>query len=171
MATSAQQQMFNALSKSMGKQKRQQRSDDIIDFITDHWYLFASSRAVVRDIKNRMGRDFPYTVDSLCDQLSIPANIFFKRCTAMELRGLFINFMTSKLRTVFIQCAKQSPDGEVCLFLVAGKSSLCVTNMQTSFEPGMMITYYKSTGELPDIHMFRVEDLPRRLPRLIPDKE
>ena len=157
---------FSAITKAMSQQKREQKSDDIIDFLKNHWNWFFYRRRDMLELVEQMGSQFPATVDAFCDQLGVPDNVWFRRSVAADLRQLFATFDASKAKQIFMTCVEKSQNGEACLFLIAGKSSLCVTNMQTQFEPGRMICYYKSTGELPDIHVFKADELPIRLPNL-----
>lgn len=162
---------MTAMSEAYREQRRQQKSDDIIEFIKIHWNLFCSRKDEMRNALDMLGTSVPYTVDALCDQLSIPANVFFKRSPVRDIEGALLNFPDSKFLELFTSCCRTSKNGEVCLFIIAGKKSLVLTNMQTSFNPGDVVMYFKSMGELPDIHIFKVDDAPKRMPTLFDHKE
>ena len=157
---------MDALSSAMRRQKREQKSDDIIEFLKAHWNWFFHRRRDMLQLLDGMGSQFPATVDAVCDQLGVPENVWFKRTPINEIKQLYLNFETSKARKLFINCVEKSRNHEACLFLVTGQSSMCITNMQTTFPPGRLICYHKSTGALPDIHLFKANELPIRLPNL-----
>lgn len=159
------------MEEAYAKQKKQQKSDDIIGFIKAHWSFFCSRRTDMTNAVEMLGSQVAYTVDALCDQLGIPDNVFFKRSPVVDVSGAILNFERSKLMELFVQCCASSKNGEACLFVVSGKKSIIITNMQTSFYPGAFIMYFKSLGEMPDIHVFGVEDAPKRLPNLFDHKD
>lgn len=166
MAEDERDAFMDALTVAMQKQGREQHSDDIITFLKDHWKWFFYRRKDMVDLVDQMGNQFPATVDAFCDQLGVPETVWFKRANAADLRQLFATFETSRIRKTFMTCVEKSASSEACLVLVAGKSSMCVTNMQTQYPAGSMICYYKSTGDLPDIHLFKADEIPARLPNL-----
>ena len=157
---------MSAIATAMRRQKREQKSDDIIEFLKAHWDWFFYRRSSMLQLMDGMGNQFPATVDAFCDQLGIPENVWFKRTPINDIKQLYLTFETSRAKKLFIDCVNKSRNHEACLFLVTGKSSMCITNMQTTFPPGRLICYQKSTGDLPDIHIFKANEVPLRLPNL-----
>ena len=157
---------MGAIAKSMRNQRREQKSDDIIEFLKTHWQWFFASKHEMTELVDNMGRQFPATVDAFCDQLGVPDNVWFKRAPAVDIRQLYVKFDKSRAKRLFVDCVEKSSNKEACLFLVAGQSSMCITNMQTHFEPGYMVCYFKSFGDLPDIQLFKADEVPIRLPNL-----
>lgn len=143
-------------------QAKQKKSDDIIQFIEANWKMFVPIRRMMTDTIMRLGRDVSYSVDSLCDLLGIPNNVYFKRTPVADIGGAILDFETSKLLELFNECRKHHD--EVCLVVVAGKKSICITNMQTAFDLCKYDIKYKA--EDVEIHIFKAKDMPIRLPKL-----
>lgn len=160
-----------SMSVAYAQQKKQQKSDEIIEFIKEHWNFFCGRRSDMKNAVDMLGSQVEHTVDALCDQLGIPSNVYFKRSPVVDVSGAILNFENSKLMELFVKCCSMSPRGEACLFVVAGKKSIVITNMQTTFYPGALIMYFKSLGEMPDIHIFSVNDAPKRMPNLFDHQE
>lgn len=154
------------LSAELKAQQKVKRSDDILDFIRDHWRFFVAKKYEMTNALDQLGKTVPYTVDALCDQLCMPESVYFKRSPVAQIGEAMVDFPHSALMKTFIECCGKSRHGEVCLFVVSGKHSLCITNMQTTFEPGRFICYYKSKGDLADVHVFKADDAAVRLPNM-----
>ncbi len=152
--------------------RKQRKSDDIIDFIIDNWKWFVRRKGDMIEIKNNISISSSYSVDALCDALNIPDNVFFKRSPVVDIGGALLNFPASKFMELFISCCEKSSNSEATLFIVAGKKSICITNMQTTFDDDIdMILYFRTKGDLPDIHIFKTGDLLKRLPDLFEKQE
>ena len=149
------------------EQRRQQRSNDIIDFIAANWKFFTPTRAAMNAIVSQLGQQVPYTVDALCDQLGLPNNVYFKRSPVADIGGTLLDFEKSKLFELFQGCLKNHR--ETCLFVVAGKKSVVITNMQLHFETVKYdFRYWDGDHE---IHIFKVSEAAERLPNLFNPKE
>lgn len=149
--------------------KREQKSNDIIEFIEEHWKLFVPRRSAMVAAKEQLGQQTTYSVDSFCDLLGIPTNVYFKRSPVIDIGGALLDFGKSKLLELFKKCVEAQPSHEAVLFVVAGKKSLCITNMQTHFETtNYDFRYWDDTIE---IHVFKAADAPLRLPNLFNPKE
>lgn len=160
---------FEALHEGMKQQKKAQRSDDIITFITDNWKIFSpNNRGAMIEAYRSLGRDVTYSVDSLCDALGIPSNVYFKRSPVADIGGAILNFENSSLLKLFDTCVEKSERGEVCLFIVAGTKSICITNMQTHFEEAVLDIKFKRPES--EIHIFKAKDASHRLRNLFNHK-
>lgn len=157
---------MNSMGEAYKEQKRLVKSDEIITFIKENWRLFCSTRSAMKNALDMLGTQVEYTVDALCDQLGIPPNVFFKRSPVKDVTWAILDFENSPFMQMFIKCCNQSQNGEACLFVVAGLKSIIITNMQTHFNPGSMIMYFKSMGDMPDIHVFSVRDAANRMPNM-----
>ena len=153
------------LQNGYKQQRGLQKTDDIIDFIKTHWKLFCRSRNEMMAAANAMGTNgIKYGVDSLCDQLAVPGNIFFKRSPVKDIGKAILNFRKSKLFEMFLGCCRPEFGNEACVFVVAGQSSIVITNMQTHLDNADLLCYIRSNGTANDIHIFRADEAPLRLP-------
>ena len=151
------------------EQKRQQKSNDIIQFIQDNWKLFTRTRSEMSGVVSQLGNQLPYTVDALCDALGVPNNVFFKRSPVKDVADAIINFPTSPLLDLFMKCKAVSRNGEACLVLVAGRKSIVITNMQTSFDVAQYDIWFRNDED--ELHIFKVSDANFRLPNIFNPKE
>lgn len=162
---------FSDIQAGLKQQRAARKSDDIIEFIESHWRFFVSRRREMKEALAQLGTpQFPYTVDSLCDLLGIPDNVYFKRLKCADVGAEVLSFGTSKLLKTFEDCLAMG-HREVLLFAVAGKKSICVTNMQTSFAEGQFICYIKRGENDRDIHLFLADQAQERLPSLLTPTE
>ena len=166
-------QAFRAgLQNGYKQQRGMQKTDDIIEFIKSNWKFFSSTKAEVQKAAEAMGANgIEYSVDSLCDQLGVPENVFFKRSPVKDIGKAILNFRKSKLFELFLNCCKEKFGNEACVFVVAGKSSIVITNMQTRMENADLLCYIRSAGTVNDIHIFRADEAPTRLPTLFNHSE
>lgn len=149
--------------------KREARSNDIIDFIESNWKLFSATRGAVSAAKAQLGQQTTYSVDAFCDLLGIPTFVYFKRSPVVDIGGALLDFGKSKLLELFKKCMTAQTNHEAVLFVVAGKKSLCITNMQTHFETtNYDFRFWDDTTE---IHVFKAADAQLRLPNLFNPKE
>ena len=151
------------------QERRQQKSNDIIQFITEHWKLFARSRSEMSAVTSQLGNQLPHTVDALCDALGLPTNVFFKRSPVKDVAAAILNFPSSQLLELFQKCKAVVKNGEACLVLVAGQKSIVITNMQTSFDNCKYDIWYRCDDD--EIHIFHIRDAAMRLPNLFTPKE
>ncbi len=157
------------LGAAYKQEKRIQKSNDIIDFIATHWRFFVAKRATMQGVMQQLGGPVPFTVDSLCDQLGIPQFVYFKRSPVADIGGTLLDFEGSKLYELFNKCIQNAPHHEACLFVVAGKKSICITNMQIHFETCKYdFRYWDGDTE---IHIFKASEAAERLPNLFNPKE
>lgn len=157
------------LGAAYKEEKRKQRSDDIVEFIRANWRFFAPTRAAMSAAYSQLGQQVPYTVDALCDQLGIAANVYFKRSPVADIGGTLLDFEGSKLFELFQKCISAQKGREACLFVVAGKKSICITNMQLHFETVKYdFRYWDGDNE---IHIFKASEAAERLPNLFNPKE
>ena len=160
---------FSDLGTAYKQQRRIQKSNDIITFIIDNWKLFTKTRAEMQAYAQQLGQQLPYTVDALCDQLGIPSFVYFKRSPVADIGGTLLDFENSKLMQLFTTCMNSVPNHEACLFIVAGKKSICITNMQTHFETCKYdFRYWDGDTE---IHIFKASEAANRLPNLFNPRE
>jgi hypothetical protein len=157
---------LDSIPQQAKRQSRNRKSDDIIEFIKKYWRLFCSSRYDMRNAVEQLGTTVPYSVDALCDLLGVPTNVLFKKVKVIDTSAALLDFEKSELFNQFVNLCQSFKSGEVCLFAVAGQRSLIITNMQTDYVEGRMHLLFKSMGNLPDIHVFRPEDAPLRIPTL-----
>lgn len=163
------QGFLSDLGAAYKEEKRKQRSNDIIEFIAANWRLFTPTKAAMNAIVQQLGQQVPYTVDALCDQLGIPANVYFKRSPVADIGGTLLDFEGSKLFELFQKCLSAQKSREACLFVVAGKKSICITNMQLHFETVKYdFRYWDGDNE---IHIFKSSEAAERLPNLFNPKE
>lgn len=161
-----------ATAQAYKQQKRLQKSDDIITWIEENWKLFCSNKQQMTAAVSQLGQQVPYSVDSLCDLLAIPQNVYFKRSPVADIGGTLLNFEKSKLLDLFLKCMIAAPTGEACLFVVAGKKSICITNMQTNFENCTYEFWYRDcVKEHIEVHVFRATEVNNRLPNLFNKEE
>ena len=156
-----------AVGQAYKQQKRIQKSDDILTWIEENWKLFCFKKAQMTAAVSQLGQKVPYTVDSLCDLLAIPNNVYFKRSPVADIGGTLLSFEGSKLFELFQKC--QQVAGECCLFVVAGKKSICITNMQTHFENCKYDFWYRDGST--EIHIFKATEVNDRLPNLFNKEE
>ena len=151
------------------QERRQQKSNDIIQFITDHWKLFARSKSEMFAVTRQLGNQLPYTVDALCDALGLPTCVFFKRSPVKDVAGAILSFPGSSLLELFLKCKEVTSNKEACLVLVAGTKSIVITNMQTSFDNCQYDIWYRCDDD--EIHIFHIKDAALRLPKLFNPEE
>lgn len=145
--------------------KAEQKSNDIIDWIVKHWPLFTATKQEMQDNYRQLGAQYPYTVDGLCDLLGLDNNIFFKKVKVVDTAVAFIRFERCPLFKLFTQCREAMKGKPVCLFAIAGESSLVITDMNTNYVNGLCHLFYRDQlGN--DINIFKAEDAPQRLPGL-----
>ena len=162
------QGFMSDLGAAYKEQKRKERSNDIIEFIRANWRFFAPSRAAMNAAYSQLGQNgIPFTVDGLCNQLGIPTNIYFKRSPVADIGGTLLDFEASKLFELFKSCLKHHR--EACMFVVAGKKSVCITNMQQHFET-VRYDFRYWDGDL-EVHVFKATEAAERLPNLFNPKE
>lgn len=171
--TALMQAMRDNLKANYRQQAKQQKSDDIIEFIKTNWKLFTASRGEMLTAVQSLGSNgIPYSVDGLCDALGIPDNVLFKRSPVKDIGAAILDFRKNKLWDIFQKCleVRGVTQKEICLFVVAGKKSICITNMATSYgDLGMLC--YLPMGSENDIHIFKAADAPYRLPYLFKHEE
>lgn len=151
------------------QERRQQKSNDIIQFITANWKLFARSRSEMSAVTQQLGNQLPYTVDALCDALGLPNCLFFKRSPVKDVAGAILNFPGSQLLELFMKCKAVTSNGEACLVLVAGTKSIVITNMQTTFDNCQYDIWFRNGED--EIHIFHIRDAQIRLPKLFNPRE
>lgn len=151
------------------QQKRLQRSDDILNWIAEHWRLFCSKKSDMNAAISQLGKTVPYNVDSLCDLLGIPTYVYFKRSPVTDIGGTLLSFGKSKLLELFKKCREVQKNHEACLFVIAGQKSICITNMQTAFENCDCDFWYKDDQD--EIHVFKATEAGNRLPNLFTPEE
>lgn len=165
--------MNGMLEADWKRQKRLQKTDDIIEFIAANWRLFTCSRAQMKQAVDSLGmRGTTYSVDSLCDLLGVPPYVFFKRSPVKDVGAAILNFKRSKLYELFEKCSlsMNSNSHLACLFVVAGTKSIVITNMQTTIPENGLVCYVPSASGY-DIHIFRADEAHLRLPNLFNPKE
>ena len=170
--TALMQAMRDNLKANYRQQAKQQKSDDIIEFIKTNWKLFAASRGEMLTAVQSLGSNgIPYSVDGRCDVLGIPDNVLFKRSPVKDVGAAILDFKKNKLWDIFQKCleVRDVTQKEICLFVVAGLKSIAITNMQTQYT-GSMLCYLPMGGEN-DIHIFKAADAPYRLPYLFKHEE
>lgn len=161
--------LMGDIAQAYKQEKRQQKSNDIICFIADHWKLFTRTRADMMAVVGELGNRLPYTVDALCDGLGLPNNVFFKRMPVKDVAAAILNFPRSPLLDLFLKCKEVSYNKEACLVLVAGTRSIVITNMQTSFDNCQYDIWFRNGED--ELHIFKIDDAPLRLPNLFNPKE
>ena len=166
MAKDPREAFLADIGNQAARQRKEQKSDDIIKYIRTNWKLFCSRRSEMEQHMRGLGTIYPYSVDALCDQLGLPDNVFFKKYKVTDTSIALLRFPKSKIFDDFQACCVQVPSAEALLFAVAGNSTIIVTNMQTSYFEGQMHLFFKSLGALPDIHIFAPENAPERIPTL-----
>ena len=158
-----------SVSKAYRRQKRIQKSDDIMSWIQDNWKIFCCRRSDMVAAMSQLGRQTSCTVDALCDLLGIPNNVYFKRSPVTDVGGTLLHFKNSKLFELFQKCKEASDNREACLFIIAGQKSICITNMQTSFELCNYDFWYRDEDN--EIHIFNAKEAGIRLPNLFNREE
>ena len=149
--------------------KREQKHNDIIEFIEANWKLFVPRRSDMQAAKEQLGQQTQYSVDCFCDLLGIPGFVYFKRSPVVDIGGALLDFGKSKLFELFNRCVQMQSSHEAILFVVAGKKSLCITNMQTTFET---TNYdFRYWNENIEVHVFKAQDAALRLPNLFNPRE
>ena len=166
-------EMMSAMKASIKanyrQQAKQQKSDDIIEFIKTNWKLFTARRSEMSTAVQSLGSPgIPYSVDGLCDVLGIPPNVYFKRSPVKDVGAAILDFPNTKLYDIFEKCAEANPDEQVCLFVVAGQKSICITNMPIQYPPDDVICYLPARD---DIHIFKATEAMYRLPQLFEHDE
>jgi len=157
------------IKRSYQQQSKQQKSDDIIEFIKTNWKLFTARRSEMTAAVQSLGSPgTPYSVDGLCDVLGIPPNVYFKRSPVKDVGAAILDFPHNKLYDIFEKCAEANPDEQVCLFVVAGQKSICITNMPIQYPPDDVICYLPARD---DIHIFKATEAMYRLPQLFEHEE
>lgn len=157
------------IKRSYQQQAKQQKSDDIIEFIKTNWKLFTARRSEMTAAVQSLGSPgTPYSVDGLCDVLGIPPNVYFKRSPVKDVGAAILDFPKTKLYDIFEKCAEANPDEQVCLFIVAGQKSICITNMPIQYPPDDVICYLPARD---DIHIFKATEAMYRLPQLFEHEE
>ena len=174
--TALMQAMRDNLKANYRQQAKQQKSDDIIEFIKANWKLFTASRGEMLTAVQSLGSSgsFPYSVDGLCDTLGIPSNVYFKRSPVKDVGNAILDFPKTKLYEIFQKCKQAQEDNEynackyICLFVVAGKKSICITDFPIEYPSDDIICYLPATD---DIHIFKAADAMYRLPHLFKHEE
>lgn len=163
------QTTMERIKRGYQQQAKQQKSDDIIEFIKTNWKLFTARRSEMTAAVQSLGSPgTPYSVDGLCDVLGIPPNVYFKRSPVKDVGAAILDFPNTKLYEIFEKCAEANPDEQVCLFVVAGKKSICITNMPIQYPPDDVICYLPARD---DIHIFKASEAFYRLPQLFEHDE
>lgn len=160
--------MRESMQADYKRQKRMKKTDDIIEFIASNWKLFTGSRTQMKQAVDSLGHNgVPYSVDGLCDLLGVPDNVYFKRSPVKDIGAAILDFKHSKLMELLLKCTEAQNGKDVCMFVVAGKSSICITDMQTTMTPGMMLIHLVPAIEfVQDIHIFKAAEASERLPNL-----
>jgi hypothetical protein len=94
--------------------------------------------------------------------------VFFKRSPVKDIGGALLNFENSSMLKLFDECAALSDNGEACLFIVGGKHSICVTNMQTDFAEAVCDLVCRRPDS--EVHVFKATDAWHRLHNLFHTK-
>lgn len=164
--------MRERMQANYRQQAKQQKSDDIIEFIKSNWKFFVSRRGEMTTAVQSLGTSGqPYSVDGLCDVLGVPTNVLFKRSPVKDIGAAMLDFPNSQLWKLFMKCS-EAVGSEICLFIVAGTKSICITDMQTRMEPGTMLIHFVPAIEsVQDIHIFKAKEAPERLPNLFNHQE
>ena len=166
--------MMSSIKANYKQQAKQQKSDDIIEFIKSNWKLFTARRSdMVTAVQSLGSPGVPYSVDGLCDVLGIPSNVLFKRSPVKDVGNAILDFPKTKLFELFRKCieVRDVTDQEICLFVVAGLKSIVITNMSTSYCCGGMLCYFPMGSRENDIHIFKAADAPYRMPQLFKHDE
>ena len=143
--------------------KKQQKTDDIIHFIRDNWRLWTDDRGEMQLAVSQLYRDNDVTVEHLAMLLGIPDGVYFKRVKQVDIARAVLDFPGSGLFDVFMKCIDMRKSAEACLFAVAGKQALVITNMQTDYIPGKMHHFFKSMRNAKDIHLFMATEAAERM--------
>ena len=146
--------------------KKQRRSDDIVDWIRDNASRLRRSKHAVYDAERQLQQQgLDLTVDNLCDQLGLPDNLYFKRVVFEDNKLTLWNLPKSPLIDVFKRCRKHGGHKELAVVAVSGKHSMVATNMQVHLETAPIVCYIKDP-EVGDIYVFPAVELQERLPNL-----
>lgn len=169
--TKAREAFLADIGKQATRLRQEQKSNEIIKFIRKNWKLFCADRGLMENSIREMGIEGTYSVDSLCDLVGVPDNVFFKKFKVVDNSVALLRFPKSKLFDAFQKCCQMVPSAECLMFAVAGDNTLIVTNMQTSYVEGKMHLFFKSLGVLPDIHIFSPADAKERIPQIFDHQE
>lgn len=149
---------------------KQRRSDEILDYMRANWKYFAPSKKRFDIIWEELYRQEDLSVTSLSEALGLDERILFRRTSLQDISSLFLHPLKSTLRKKFMELVDTTPVRDACLIFVSGTRTAVLTNMDTVEEPGLVwITI--PTGNGHTAQLFRMEDAPKRLPRLFTHEE
>ena len=145
--------------------KKEQKSDDIVQFMRDNWKLFCSSRKRMDNICEELEQQGQLNPTALSAALDLDERILFKRVKIVDTADAMLNLPKSDLYKTFIGLDRVKNHKEACLIAVAGKFSSVLTDMATVLPEGTVeLRMKESDGRY--ITLFRVGDAARRMPAL-----
>lgn len=150
--------------------KREQKSDDIVQYMRDHWKLFCSSRKEMESICEELGQRGDLSPTALADALGLPDCILFKKVKVVDTAKTLLRLKTSDLYKTFTGLKRVQDGQDTCLLVVAGGHTLVMTNMRPELPPGLVDIRIKDE-EGRAISVFPADDAPQRLPRVFIPQE
>ena len=155
--------LAKSLQMSSRARSKATKSEELFWFVAKHLNLFCDNVKEAKAYVDMLVNKGDMSVDSIADMLNIPEYVFFKKYSALDIRKMLVNFQKSAVWDDFMNGVDKTKNGQIVLFMVSGESSYVATNMQTDYVEGRMHLFFKSIGELPDIHIFHYKDAPLRM--------
>lgn len=167
---------LQAFKAGLKEEKKQRKSNEILDFIVEHPLLFCSSKAVMNERLEEIRQQDDYNVTALADVLGLPDYVLFKKVKVVDTAKTFLHSTKSPLFKLYIEQLdkrRKRPDTDppLCIIMVAGEHTMIISNVGCQLVPGIVNMIVPGEGSHADIHMFTAKEAPLRMPKVFNHKE
>lgn len=108
---------------------KEQKSQDLRDYVLRNWKLFCSNRSRMELIREELEQRGEYSVGALLDALNVPECVCLRRTPLKELTRPAWNLHKGEMVKAFTQeLAKRNNDNLMVIF-VSGANAVLMTNM------------------------------------------
>lgn len=149
---------------------RARKDSEVVDFMRAHWKCFCESRARMSALCQELDGRNDLSPEALSEALGLHS-VVFRRAKVAEAVGLLVDPCKSPLLRAYRRAlgerakAEGSTGVSLCMFIVAGRRSLVVTNMRPERVPGSACLRIDNDGD-EDISVFEAGQALKRLPGL-----
>ena len=163
--------MLTLFKQGLAESKKERKTNDILEYIRSHWSLFSSSKHHMDNLVEEMEQQQSVSLDLLADMLELPKSVLFMRTTKVETAKAFLHPLRSTLykkfqKAVELKSAGKNYDVSLCIFFVAGDSTIIMTNMDTRTVEDKVHLFIGAKEGHRNVHIFKAADAPLRLPEL-----
>ena len=152
-------------------QRKQRKSDELIEFIQKHWRAFARSKAYMEEVVDELVNRGELTVTSLLNALEIDQSVLVKRAPMTNTTELLLNPLKSPLYKTFVQLAEARKPHATTVLFVAGDHTVVLTNDEPSPTEQGQVSRYVQQSNTDRIHILQWADAVKRLPLLFNHNE